>query len=164
MVSTPNKVIALPVIVGVALAVFAVDQLLKLWVVQTIPVWSLSPSFARLFKITFVTNSGTAFGMFPQLGNMFMIIAVVVISAIIIFHRQLPVDKGWVRLSLGLMLGGALGNLTDRLSRGYVVDFIDIAFWPIFNLADVAIVLGVMILSYVMWREEQAARAGQPAE
>jgi signal peptidase II len=62
-----------------------------------------------------------------------------------------------VRLSLGLQLGGAVGNLLDRLRSGYVVDFIDIGFWPIFNLADLAIVVGVAVLAYHLWREDQRA-------
>ncbi len=92
--------------------------------------------------------------MFPQLGNFFMIVAVVVIGVIVLFYHRLPTENVWVRISLGLQLGGAMGNLVDRLVRGFVVDFIDIGFWPIFNLADISIVLGVVILAYHLWDEE----------
>jgi signal peptidase II len=59
-------------------------------------------------------------------------------------------------VSLGLQLGGALGNLLDRITRGYVVDFVDIGFWPIFNVADLSIVLGVTLLAYHLWNEENS--------
>jgi len=83
-----------------------------------------------------------------------MIIAVVVIVGIIIFHNQLPTENIWVRISLGLQLGGAMGNLVDRIVRGYVVDFVDIGFWPIFNIADLSIVTGVALLAYHLWDED----------
>ncbi len=86
-----------------------------------------------------------------------MVVAIVVIMAIIIFYRHLPTGNVWVRVSLGLQLGGAMGNLLDRILHGYVVDFVDIGFWPIFNLADLSIVIGVSILAYYLWNEEDAA-------
>ena len=117
--------------------------------------WSLVPALSKLIKFTHIANTGAAFGMFPQLGNIFMVIAVIVIAGIIIFHKQLPTENIWVRISLGLQLGGAMGNLVDRILRGYVVDFVDIGFWPIFNIADLSIVVGVTILAYHLWDEEQ---------
>jgi signal peptidase II len=94
--------------------------------------------------------------MFQQLGGVFMIVAIVVVASIIIFHRHLPTGNFWVRVSLGLQLGGALGNLVDRMIRGSVVDFVDIGFWPIFNVADLSIVLGVTLLAYQLWNEENS--------
>jgi signal peptidase II len=128
-------------------------------VVQNIPLqesWSLFPSLAKIFQFTFITNTGAAFGVFPQLGGLFMVVAVVVIAAIIIFHHHLPTHNIWVRISLGLQLGGAMGNVLDRMLHGYVVDFIDVGFWPIFNIADLAIVLGVSILAYHLWHAENS--------
>jgi signal peptidase II len=149
---------AFPTIIGVAAIIFALDQATKYLVVQNIPLfesWSLSPVLSRLFKITYITNTGAAFGMFPQLGTVFMTVAIVVVVGIIIFHRHLPIESVWVRVSLGLQLGGAMGNLVDRVLRGYVVDFVDSGFWPIFNVADLAIVVGVLILAYCLWNEER---------
>jgi signal peptidase II len=83
-----------------------------------------------------------------------MVVAIIVIIAIILFYHHLPIESPWIRLSLGLQLGGAMGNLLDRLMHGYVVDFVDIGFWPIFNLADLSIVCGVAILAYHLWNEE----------
>lgn len=156
----PRQGEALPTILGIAVIIFALDQATKFLVVQHIPLyesWSLFPGLARLFKFTFITNTGAAFGMFPQLGGVFMVVAIMVIAAIVIFYHHLPTANVWVRVSLGMQLGGALGNLVDRIMRGYVVDFVDIGFWPIFNLADLSIVLGVTILAYYLWNEENSA-------
>ena len=109
---------------------------------------------ARLFQFTFITNTGAAFGMFPQLGTIFLFVALVVIIGIVIFHHHLPTENIWIRISLGLQLGGAMGNLLDRILRQYVVDFVDIGFWPIFNIADISVVVGVVILAYFLWQEE----------
>jgi signal peptidase II len=148
---TSRKLAALPSIIGIAALIFALDQVSKFFVVQLVPLWStwsLTPELARLFRVTFITNTGAAFGIFPQLGSLFLLVAIGVVIAIIAFHQRLPSENVWVRLSLGLQLGGAMGNLVDRVVRGYVVDFIDVGFWPIFNIADVSIVVGVGILAY----------------
>lgn len=160
----PKKIPALPIILGLAALIFALDQTSKYLVVQHIALnssWSFFPNLAKIFQFTFVTNSGAAFGMFPQLGGIFMVIAIVVIASIVIFYRHLPTYSIWVRLSLALQLGGALGNLLDRVTRGYVIDFVDIGFWPIFNVADLSIVLGVTILAYYLWNEEHASEQAE---
>ena len=148
---------AFPTIIGIAAIVFALDQATKFLVVKYIPLgesWSLSPVVARLFQFTFITNTGAAFGTFPQFGSLFLVVALVVIIGIIIFHHHLPTENVWIRMSLGLQLGGAMGNLLDRILRQYVVDFVDIGFWPIFNIADLSIVIGVTVLAYFLWEEE----------
>lgn len=152
-----KRMAALPVIIGVAAIVFALDQVSKFLIVQNIPLWgywSVSENIARLFRLTFITNTGAAFGMFPRFGSVFMIIAIIVVIGIVIFSHHLPVESTWVRISLGLQLGGAMGNLLDRILRGFVVDFFDVGFWPIFNIADVAVVVGVCMLVYYFWEIE----------
>ncbi len=158
--SSWGRVFSLLVLLGVAALVLALDQLTKAWVSASLPEggwWSPLPGLWRIFRITHITNSGAAFGIFPNQGNFFILIAVIVVLAIVLYHRHLPVGGWWIRLSLGLQLGGAFGNLFDRVRLGYVVDFIDIGFWPIFNLSDTAIVTGVAILAYCLWREDYVA-------
>jgi len=148
---------AFPTILGVAAIVFGLDQISKYLVLKYIPLegsWDYLPWLARLFRLTFITNTGAAFGMFPQMGSVLMVVAVVVVIAIATFSHRLPTGNVWIRVCLGLQLGGAMGNLIDRLIHGYVVDFVDISFWPIFNIADVCIVSGVSILAYFLWDEE----------
>jgi len=74
--------------------------------------------------------------------------------AIVYFVMTSPSLPWLIRLSLGLQLGGALGNMWDRVQQGAVVDFVDIGFWPIFNVADVSVVTGVLLLAYWLWQEE----------
>lgn len=117
--------------------------------------WDPIPGFGHWITVTHVVNPGAAFGLFPDQGSLFAVIAVVVVVAILVYYRYLPTHKWLVRLSLGLQLGGALGNLADRLQHGYVIDFIDFRIWPVFNFADVAIVTGVGILAYFLMQEPE---------
>jgi signal peptidase II len=146
-------------LIGMALLVFAADQVSKVLVLRYLPMgrsWNPIPFLKRWVSITHVVNSGAAFGLFPDQGTLFVVIAVVVVVAIVAYYRYLPTDRWLVRVSLGLQLGGALGNLLDRLHYGYVVDFIDFKIWPVFNVADSAIVVGVAILAYYLLREKEA--------
>lgn len=155
-----QRVLSFFVLFGVAALVLALDQLTKRWVSTSLPEgtwWSPLPGLWRVFRIVHTTNSGAAFGIFPNQGSLFILIAVVVVLAIVLYQRRLPAGGWLIRLTLGLQLGGAVGNLLDRLHYGYVIDFIDIGFWPIFNLADASIVMGVAILAYRLWREDQLA-------
>jgi len=163
-----QRVFSFLILFGVALLVLALDQLTKSWVVASLPEggwWSPVPGLWRVFRIVHTTNSGAAFGIFPQQGSFFILIAVIVVLAIVFYQQRLPVNGWLIRLTLGLQLGGAAGNLVDRLRYGSVVDFIDIGFWPIFNLADLSIVVGVAVLAYHLWREDQhAANSSLPAD
>lgn len=146
----------------VALIVLVLDQISKWLVVSNIPVgaeWTPAPWLANSLAITHTTNTGAAFGLAPDAGWIFVVIAVIVILGIIFYYDKLPTDHWMVRVALGLLLGGSIGNLMDRLTRGSVVDFIDLRVWPIFNIADSAIVVGVFILFYYLLKEEKAIKA-----
>ncbi len=134
------------------------DQFTKRLVLLNLAVgqmWNPVTFLRPLVTVTHVTNTGAAFGLFQEHGVLFAIVAVVVVVGIIVFYRYLPPRQGLLRLSLGLQLGGALGNLLDRVRLGSVVDFIDFKIWPVFNLADMAIVAGVSILAFVLLFGEQ---------
>ena len=139
--------------------VFAADQLTKLLVLRNLTnmgdVWAPVPVWERLFRIIRTSNTGAAFGLFSQGGNFFMIVAIIVILIIIYYIATYPALPKIVQFSLGLQLGGALGNMWDRVQHGSVVDFVDIGFWPIFNMADISIVIGVTILAVWLWQEDE---------
>ena len=128
----------------------------------------LSPWLGALFRITYVTNSGAAFGLFPNWSEVFIVVAIVVIVILIWYYFQVSGGDRLVQLALGLQLGGAIGNLIDRLRfEGRVIDFIDLNFWPlrrwpVFNVADSSIVTGVVLLTLLMiweeWQEERTSR------
>jgi signal peptidase II len=131
------------VVLGVAALVVVIDQLTKAWAVATLMGQPSIEVIGSALRFTFVRNTGAAFGIGTGLTWLFSIIAVVVVIVIIRTARTLE-SLPWA-IALGGLLGGALGNLIDRLTRepglgrGYVVDFIQLPWWPVFNVADIAI-------------------------
>ncbi len=157
---------------GSAVVVVLADQVSKVWVTQALPFGiptDLFPWLRPILSFTYITNTGVAFGLFPQAGDFFKFLSAAVIVGIFLFQRSLPPQDWVTHLALGLQVGGALGNLVDRFVRGSVVDFLDVNFWPfkrwaVFNLADSAIVVGVFILLLnAMWQERQAALVSNPS-
>lgn len=145
----------------VAALTLALDQVTKYLVVSNLGLyesWAPVPGWAGRLDIHYVTNSGAAFGLFQNGGLFFVVVAVLVSAVILFYYRHLPDGQWLVRLSLGLELGGALGNLIDRLRLGHVIDFVDLHVWPVFNVADSAIVCGVVLLAYLLLREDRAER------
>jgi len=142
----------------VAVLVLVLDQFSKAWVLRNIPlndVWAPIPALANIFVFRHVTNTGAAFGLFRNGGTVLLAIAVVVIVAIIVYTRYLSTERWLVLVSLGLQLGGALGNLTDRLRFGHVVDFLDFPYWPTFNVADSSVVVGAALLALLVLTEKE---------
>jgi len=160
-------------IVAIALLVVVADQLTKSWVRRSLVLgvpWDPIPWLRPILSFTYVTNTGAVFGMFPQLGRLFTLIALLVIGLLFFLFRDLAAGRWPVTISLGLILGGALGNnVVDRLWHGFVTDFVDLNFWPmqewaVFNVADSSIVVGVCILSvYLLLMKESPVAADIPA-
>ncbi len=142
-----------------ALAVVSIDQITKAVVVSRLNLyesWAPVEALAHLFTITHTTNTGVAFGLFPGAGALFLVITAVAAVGLVIYYHRLPEQESWaVRVALGLMLGGAVGNLIDRVRLGHVIDFLHLSFWPVFNIADAGIVLGVLLLMGAMFWEER---------
>jgi signal peptidase II len=108
------------------------------------------PILGEYVRLTYVENRGAAFGLFQDQTAFFVVVGIVVIAVILGSYRYMP-EPGWVlNVSLGLQMGGAIGNLIDRIRVGYVVDFIDLTFWPVFNVADSAICVGVAGLAWTV--------------
>ena len=131
------------------LAALVTDQLSKYLVLTNMyPGQSIPES--GFFRLTYVTNTGSASGLFPN-QTLFLIVASFLgIGILLVFYHIHRVSSSILRISLGLQLGGAIGNLMDRLRLGYVVDFLDVGAWPVFNLADSAIVVGLVGLVFTM--------------
>jgi signal peptidase II len=132
----------------VAVATVALDQAVKALVRTTIEPGDAVGLFLGI-KITNVRNNGIAFGMFSGGGVVLVLFAVAALGALLVFffrHRDRPL----VWLPTGLLIGGAAGNLIDRVREGAVTDFIDFPAWPAFNVADIAITFGVLTLIYVL--------------
>lgn len=137
-----------------AAVVVGLDQVSKALVIQ-----HLNPAtgpgqievVGNWLRLSYTTNTGAAFGMFPGMTLFFTIVALLAIPAMIIFQRYLPANAWPAWISIGLMLGGTIGNLLDRLRFGNVIDFIDAGIgnlrWYTFNVADASMVIGVLILA-----------------
>ena len=135
----------------VAFMVVAADQLAKLLIQTSLAVGQSVP--VGPVAITYLTNTGGLFGLFPDQTLFLIFTAAIGAVAVLAYYWLLPAQTLLVRASLGLVLGGAVGNLIDRLRFGYVVDFIDLKVWPVFNLADSAVTVGIVLLAcFVLFR------------
>jgi len=99
------------------------------------------------FRATYARNSGTAFGLFQDQGFVLTIVSFIAVAMLIYFFRGGGIRSIVVRIAIGMMIGGAIGNLIDRVRLGFVVDFIDVGPWPIFNIADSSITVGIATLA-----------------
>jgi signal peptidase II len=137
------------VLLGAIVAVLVVDQLTK-YLVRTNMALGDSWPAEGLFRLTYGTNSGSAFGLFPNQTVPLIAASLIAIGFLAYFYRTQARPTSILRLAIGLQLGGAFGNLSDRLREGSVVDFIDVGWWPIFNVADSSIVVGMAVLIGVL--------------
>jgi signal peptidase II len=100
----------------------------------------------NIFYLTLVHNTGAAFGIFRNQALFFVIVSILAVIAILIYIKKFSNIPLMIKIALGLILGGAAGNLVDRLRFGHVVDFLDFKIWPVFNIADSAITVGAFLL------------------
>ena len=144
----------------IAAAVFGLDQWSKLWIRTHLALRETItpiPALGDFFRIIHWKNTGIAFGLFQENGWILTTIGIVIVIGIILFSAQVISGPVFWRIAMAMELGGALGNLADRLNPelGYVVDFLWIGDFPVFNLADAAIVIGAVILVIGMWQQEK---------
>jgi signal peptidase II len=133
-------------LVLIASFVVIIDRLAKFLVFNNLFEGQSIGIIPRIFHLTLVLNTGAAFGLFKNKSEFFITASFIVI-ALIFTYVWFDKEKDLISLSaLGLILGGAIGNLIDRLTFGYIVDFLDFRVWPVFNIADSAITIGSMLL------------------
>jgi signal peptidase II len=145
-------------LLSIAGAIIALDQWSK-WMVRTkLPEpgdwWAPWPWLAPYARIVHWTNTGAAFGMFAKFGDVFMIMAIIVSIAILYYFPQVPHSEWPLRIAMGLQLGGAVGNLIDRVNQKFVTDFISVGNFAVFNVADSSISIGVAVLLIGIWYKE----------
>ena len=139
------------------------DQLTK-YLVRTNLLLGESWPDEGFLRLTHGTNSGSAFGLFSSLTPLLIVASLVAIGFLIYFYRTHALPRPLLRFAIGMILGGAVGNLIDRLRVGSVVDFIDVGPWPIFNVADSSIVVGMALLFGVLVLSDQRASADAGSE
>lgn len=138
----------------IAAVVLVIDQLSKIAVVSGMEVSQSIPVIQDVLHMTYVQNRGMAFGLFSDNRMLFLIPTVVLIAAVVFAIVKLGKKNKVLDVSLGLILGGGIGNMIDRVARGFVVDFVDFCafdFWQwVFNVADSAVVVGAFLFMFAM--------------
>ena len=138
----------MPIFLSICIVVL--DQVVKVLVVHKMfPGMSL-PIIQDVFHITFVLNPGAAFGILAHQRSFFIVMGIVILILVGVFSPYIRRQCGIFRWGVALLLGGALGNLIDRVRIGHVIDFFDFRIWPVFNIADIAIVVGVAAIIYAI--------------
>jgi len=136
-----------------AVCVLILDQVTKYIIIEKLPISSEIEVIRGFFYITHLKNTGAAFGLFQDSTRTLTIISIVAIVLIIILKIILKLNYTFYNVSLGFILGGALGNLIDRYFVGEVTDFLNFTFWPVFNIADSFIVIGFCLIIILILRE-----------
>ena len=150
------------VLIQLAVIIFLMDQFSK-FLVRDLLLYRESFPATGFFRFTHTFNTGSAFGIFRDQNTPLILVSFLGIAILIMIYRSQRVPSGLLRLSLGLQIGGAFGNLLDRLRLGHVTDFMDVGAWPIFNLADASIITGLVILAWVFLVAESVEADG-PAD
>ncbi len=168
---------------GISAAVFLLDQLTKAYIHNTMHLYQSYPVLGDFLRITYIENSGMAFGIKVSSSLPVTLAAMVAAAVIMVYLYKMNGEQRTARAAMALILGGALGNLYDRITRGSVVDFIDVEFfnlripefnllflrfpgyslerWPVFNVADAAVTVGMIILAVIVLTEKKPEAPSQ---
>lgn len=138
---------------AVLVAIFVADRLTKIWALE----WLMPRASVPLlpfFHLTYVENTGAAFGIGFSKNGFFAVLSLVLLGVLFYLQKVWAGRNVWIRLGLLLVAGGAIGNLYDRVAYGFVVDFLDFRVWPVFNVADSCVTVGACCLAWGLRVEE----------
>lgn len=155
-----SKIKKYSLLVGIALVILVLDQWTKSLVRNGLAygeAWSPWEWLMPYARIVHWNNTGVAFGMFQGYGMVFTVLALIVATVIVYYYPRVPVEEWPLRIAMGMQLGGALGNLIDRVTNnGHVTDFISVGNFAVFNIADASISVGVAVLLIGMWWKDRS--------
>lgn len=134
------------------LLIVVLDQVLKFWVRSKLVLGEVKFNLG-FFNLTYVQNTGAGFGVLQGFNLGLIFFSILVIGIIFYYYNQIDVKERLLVFATAFVLGGALGNLIDRISLGHVVDFLSFSFWPAFNVADMAVSIGVIGLVIYYWKK-----------
>ncbi len=134
----------------IALSVVIADRITKLICKENLQPLGSVPIIKGVFHLTYVENTGAAFGMLQGRNWLFIPAIILVLVVLVYLLTKLKTGSRLMKVSLALIMGGAVGNLIDRVWLGYVIDFFDFRIWPVFNVADSSIVVGAILLGYLV--------------
>lgn len=141
------------VVFSIALLIVILDQLTKFLIKQNFQLNQSIPIIKNVLHLTYTTNTGSAFGLFKGFNIFFILFSLIVIIVIFYFIKDIKENERLMQFAVGLLLGGTIGNLIDRIYYGSVIDFIDFRIWPIFNVADSAVTISVILLIILLWKK-----------
>jgi signal peptidase II len=154
-----SKIKSYFLLVGIASVIIILDQITKSLVRANLAFgvsWSPWEWLMPYARIVHWSNTGASFGMFQGFGMVFTVLSLIVAAVIVYYYPRVPIEEWPLRIAMGMQLGGALGNLIDRVTRGEVTDFISVGNFAVFNIADASISVGVAVLLIGMWWKEKA--------
>ena len=137
---------------SIAILIVILDQFTKFLIKNNLQSNESIPIIKNIFHLTYVANTGSAFGLFKGMNLFFILFSIIVIFVIFYYLKQIKKKDRLMLFSLGLLLGGTIGNLIDRIAYGSVIDFIDFRVWPVFNIADSAVTISVILLIILLWK------------
>ena len=140
--------------VSISLIAAVLDQLIKFVVKNNVEINDSIPIVKNALHITYITNTGSAFGLFKDLNLLFIFISIAIMIFIVYYLKNAKSENKIESAFFGLLFGGIIGNLIDRLIYGHVIDFIDFRIWPVFNLADSFITISVIGLVSYSWKKK----------
>lgn len=155
-------------LLGTAALIYAADQVTKALIVANLAYGERIPIIGETVQLWHLRNTGAAFSLLPGAVWLFIPVTILALGMVVYFHRRF-LDRGpWIHIILGAILAGSLGNLTDRVRWGYVVDFVSVGIgdlrWPAFNVADPAVVIGIgLLVVYLTFFAERALAPDEPA-
>ncbi|MFC1728664.1 signal peptidase II [Nanoarchaeota archaeon] len=135
----------------ISLAVVILDQILKRLAETYLTLNQTLLIFKNFFHLTLVHNQGAAFGIFQGFTGVFVWIGIVILGFILFYWDEIKTNSE--KVIIALIAGGIIGNLLDRIILGYTIDFLNFLIWPVFNLADACMTVGVIGLIYLMWKK-----------
>jgi signal peptidase II len=141
------------VIFSTALFIVFLDQLTKFLIKQNFQLNQSIPIIKSILHLTYITNTGSAFGLFKSFNVFFILFSIIVIILIFYYLNKVKENEKALQFAVGFLLGGTIGNLIDRVSYGFVIDFIDFRIWPVFNIADSAVSISVILLIVLLWKK-----------
>lgn len=138
-----------------AILLLLTDQLSKLFIINTMQLGESKPVISGFFNITYVRNQGAAFSMLEGKTWFFIVMAAIIVAVLLYYNMRYKLEP-LLQITMGIIIGGALGNLIDRIYYGSVIDFFSISWWPIFNIADIAICTGgALVMVYLLKSEKR---------
>lgn len=141
------------IVFSTALFILVLDQFTKYIIKQNFQLNQSISIIKNILHLTYVTNTGSAFGLFKGFNFVFILFSFIVVIVIVHYLKKINQNEKLLQFSIGLLLGGTIGNLIDRLAYGSVIDFIDFRIWPVFNIADSAVTISIILLIILLWKK-----------